>query len=358
MEYYTTEEKVIFIQWYYSGNSIRNIKDLFSGLHPDRRIPSLRTLERIIDHFKNTGSVNKLCSCRKVAPGREMNNELDVLIQVVENKNVSLREMGKHLGISHTAASKILKKQTPSYKSFKYKTQHEIFEDDKFLRMMFCEKMMDMVNNDRDFLPQVLFSDECTFSTHGTPNPQNFRYWSTENLHLTVNNRSQYRKTVNVWIGILGYRLIGPFFIDGTLTAVRYLQLLQEEVGPALENHNIDNHIWFQHDGCPAHNSLMVREFLNSTFQNHWIGRGGTIHWPARSPDIAPNDFFLWGYLKNNLYNNEATFQSVNDLKEAIVENCQNVSHYMLANVRREFYDRLGYCLAVNGGLFEHIVNR
>jgi hypothetical protein len=33
-----------------------------------------------------------------------------------------------------------------------------------------------------------------------------------------------------------------------------------------------------------------------------WIGRGGPIAWPPRSPDLTPLDIFLWGYVKNTVY--------------------------------------------------------
>ena len=48
------------------------------------------------------------------------------------------------------------------------------------------------------------------------------------------------------------------------------------------------------HDGAPAHFSLVAREFLNATYEDRWIGRGGPHLWPARSPDLNPLDFFLW----------------------------------------------------------------
>ncbi|EZA48673.1 hypothetical protein X777_13179, partial [Ooceraea biroi] len=40
---------------------------------------------------------------------------------------------------------------------------------------------------------------------------------------------------------------------------------------------------------------------LNESFPDRWIGRGGRISWPARSPDLMPLDFFLWGHLKNEV---------------------------------------------------------
>lgn len=39
----------------------------------------------------------------------------------------------------------------------------------------------------------------------------------------------------------------------------------------------------FQQDGCPAHNTVRVREYLRTTFGIHVISGYGSILWPARS---------------------------------------------------------------------------
>lgn len=36
-----------------------------------------------------------------------------------------------------------------------------------------------------------------------------------------------------------------------------------------------------------------------------WIGRFGPIHYPARSTDPAPIDFFHWDALKQRVYSND-----------------------------------------------------
>jgi hypothetical protein len=64
---------------------------------------------------------------------------------------------------------------------------------------------------------------------------------------------------------------------------------------------NFANHM-FQHDGSPAHFAITVSEFLNQEDPNRWIGRGGPINWPARSPDLTPLDFFLWDHVINLVY--------------------------------------------------------
>jgi hypothetical protein len=54
----------------------------------------------------------------------------------------------------------------------------------------------------------------------------------------------------------------------------------------------IKEHDWFLHDGAPAHFSRNVREILDNQYPQPWIGRAGPHHWPARSPDLNPLDFF------------------------------------------------------------------
>ena len=53
--------------------------------------------------------------------------------------------------------------------------------------------------------------------------------------------------------------------------------------------------MWFMHDGAPAHITVDVRHFLDATYPQRWIGRGGPVIWPARSPDLNPLDFFFGG---------------------------------------------------------------
>ncbi|GBN98620.1 hypothetical protein AVEN_272953-1 [Araneus ventricosus] len=57
-----------------------------------------------------------------------------------------------------------------------------------------------------------------------------------------------------------------------------------------------------QQDGAPPHYGNIVREFLDATFPQRWIGRGAAMAWPPRSPDITPLDFYVWGYVKQHVY--------------------------------------------------------
>ncbi|GBO18027.1 hypothetical protein AVEN_243955-1 [Araneus ventricosus] len=53
--------------------------------------------------------------------------------------------------------------------------------------------------------------------------------------------------------------------------------------------------IMFQQDGEPPQWGSLVHDFLDETFPDRWIGRGGPTPWPPPSPDITPLDFFSFG---------------------------------------------------------------
>lgn len=95
----------------------------------------------------------------------------------------------------------------------------------------------------------------------------------------------------------------------------------------------VSKQMWFQHDGALQHFSLGARQLLDGNFPNHWIGRGGTTAWPARSPDLTPIDFFFWGYVKNTVFAMEPA--SLEDLKERVKASLQNIPRQMLVCSRR-----------------------
>ncbi|GBN39691.1 hypothetical protein AVEN_129168-1 [Araneus ventricosus] len=70
--------------------------------------------------------------------------------------------------------------------------------------------------------------------------------------------------------------------------------------------------MWFQQDGAPAHYVRDVRNYLDITFPNQWIGRGGPVISPPCSPDLSCLDFLLWGHLKSLVY--ETPIESAEEL--------------------------------------------
>jgi len=64
----------------------------------------------------------------------------------------------------------------------------------------------------------------------------------------------------------------------------------------------VRSQIYFQHDGVPPHYTRHVRVYLNESFPNRWLGRGGPVAWALRSPDLTLPDCYLCGHMKTLVY--------------------------------------------------------
>ncbi|CAF3965972.1 unnamed protein product [Rotaria sordida] len=91
-----------------------------------------------------------------------------------------------------------------------------------------------------------------------------------------------------------------------------------------------------EHDGAGPHYAIIIREWLDEHFPDRWIGRRGPYDWPARSPDLSPCDFFLWGYLKDTVF--KKPLITIQELKQRIEEACEQIpeemcrKHFLKAN--------------------------
>lgn len=110
----------------------------------------------------------------------------------------------------------------------------------------------------------------------------------------------------------------------------------------------------FQHDGCPVHKSLIVKNFLNEEYGEKWIGNNGPMRWPARSPDLTPLDFYVWGRAKELVYNEE--IRNCEHLKQKI-ENAFDVmkQEMTLHTVTTEIKRRYSKCVSEQGSHFENL---
>ena len=86
---------------------------------------------------------------------------------------------------------------------------------------------------------------------------------------------------------------------------------------------------------------------LREHFPERLISIRGDLEWPARSPDLTPCDFFLWGFLKSRVYVNRP--RTLQDLKTNIQEEIANITPAMLARVTTNARNRFVQCME-NGG--------
>jgi hypothetical protein len=94
---------------------------------------------------------------------------------------------------------------------------------------------------------------------------------------------------------------------------------------------------------------------VNGLFPNHVISRHGDIAWPPRSPDLTACDFFLWGYLKSRVYQEEPP-RTIEALKQRIRDEVAQIRPEMLLNVMTNFRTQLEQCLRLNGRYLSDVI--
>lgn len=354
---YTTEERVEIVTLYFkNGEMARETARIFNESHPGKNLSHPYVID-LISKFMETGSVaNKKHERQHTITNEDM--QVAILGHTEVDPTSSTRKLAEISGIPRSSLQRILKQH--KYHPYKIHLVQELNEDDPDRRIQFCEEMSERSLNNPNFLYSTCFSDECTFFLNGHVNRHNCRYWSDSNPRIMREQHTQYPEKLNVWAGILGNNIVGPFFLPNNLTGESYLDLLEDCIYPRiveiLENDDRipENDVYFQQDGAPPHYAAPVRDFLNQHFPQHWIGRRGFIEWPPRSPDLTPLDFFLWGHLKSVIYKTKPT--SLQDLRHRIVVACGEITPQMLQNVRENVEQRLYYCMEVNGYQFEHLI--
>lgn len=149
---------------------------------------------------------------------------------------------------------------------------------------------------------------------------------------------------------------IGPFQLPARLRGANYLEFLQNDLPGLMDEIDLERrrNLIFQQDGAAPHFHGEVRRFLDRRHgHNGWIGRAGPIAWPARSPDLTPLDFWLWGHVKALVYASDTTIRA----------DCLDKIHHAFDAIRRspeiieratnDVARRVDLCRRVNGHHFE-----
>lgn len=334
-----------------ANDSLAGAVNLYREMFPGRRIPTPRVIlnanQRLRDygqftvpaHAQGRGGVSYPVSLHE-----------DILQYFEDNPQASTRNAARRFGVSQWTVWNQLHKN--GLHPYHFRPVQELSVSDYEPRINFCRWFLQ--NTDKN----ILFTDEATFTRLGIFNVHNEHWWSHSNPYVTRQDAYQHRFSVNVWAGVLNNCLLGPYFIEGRLNSVSYLDILNSVVNDMLDDVPLSYHrnLFYQHDGAPAHYHTQVREYLNSYFGDSWIGRGGPIPWPARSPDLTPLDFYLWGEVKRLVYATE--YANRDELKTRITSAFLTVKSdsFVLNRVKDNMRKRAEACISREGAHFEQIL--
>jgi hypothetical protein len=81
---------------------------------------------------------------------------------------------------------------------------------------------------------------------------------------------------------------------------------------------------------------------------------GALTTWPLRSPDATPCDFFVWSYIKDQVYVPPLP-ASIPELKVRIRTAIETITADMLEKVWNELDYRVDVCKITKGAHIEHL---
>ncbi|GFW34435.1 uncharacterized protein TNCV_500531 [Trichonephila clavipes] len=319
MAEYTNAEKADMILVYGATDcNGRAPQRLYAERHPVRWTAHTM-FARLHQQLCETGSFQKAARNRDRTARTELNEEI-VLDMVETTPSLSTRGIANEIGISYSSVWRIL--DDSALHPFHYQRVHSLKE---------C-----------DFAPRQAFS-------------QWYLQQRIANPFLQPPCCSQMRRLFRE-----GDHLIGPFIPPDRLTSPRYLIFLEQVLPELLDSAHVTaatrTSMWFQQDGAPAHFSISVRNHLDAICGERWIGRGGPVHWPPRSPYLSCLDYFFWGQMKSLVF--ETPVNSAEELVARIIAAAGEIRNTpeMLSNVRRSMKRRCEACITCGGRQFEHLL--
>lgn len=359
MQRYTGEERSFCVREYYRNNNSgtivrRNFRQHF-GLHDLQQCPSLVLIRQWVRKFEETGStLNKRVPGRRRS-ARSAENIERVRVSVRQQPMLSSRKRAAALNVSRSSVLRMLNKDL-HLNPFKIQLVQELKPTDPADRLFFANEIMDRFPE----ADNILFSDEAHFHLNGHVNKQNCRYWSRENPKQK-HQRPLHSPKVTVWAAMSASGIIGPFFFEDdrghavTVNSQRYVEMIQTFFTPALQEFDGYNQdTWFQQDGATCHTSNLSLPVVQALFPEKLISRREDIQWPPRSPDLTPCDFFLWGYLKSQVYRNSPA--TLDALKNNIRREIEAITEDTCRRVMVNFRGRLQECQERNGAHLDNVI--
>ncbi|KAJ8577061.1 hypothetical protein ON010_g2144 [Phytophthora cinnamomi] len=187
----------------------------------------------------------------------------------------------------------------------------------------------------------VVFSDEKKWNLD---DPDGMRYqWVDTRRPEPLNvRRHTGGGSVMVWGGFVGGKKTQLKVLIGRQDSAKYIATLQTHLQPLIDK---ETQI-FQQDNASCHKSLVTMEWLQG--QNLRV-----LDWPALSPDLNPIEN-VWGIMTQHIYARGRQYNSVEELKKAILKAWDLVSPETLEGLVLSTRKRWVKVLTNHGGYISY----
>lgn len=309
---------------------------------------SPRRFTEVFNHFQRYGTVKDERSRNSGISQRTAAFCEDVQREITQNPKSSTRKISEKLNASRSKVRRTLRFDLKMY-PYKFHRSQILNSSQKEQRLNFCNWILEHEIDPN----KIIFSDEKWFQLDVSFNRQNVRYWSTENPHAYDASVKQGAEKVMAWAGIVnGCVLPIVWFQRGiSVNSQNYLELLQNNMWPSVENNSDLENYFFQQDGATPHCAQKCLDFLLEKFPERVISRRTSHPWPASSPDLNLLDFWFWGEMEQVIQEKQPT--SIDSLKAIVDEAAASMEPEKIHRACQNFRRRVEMCRLKEGGHFE-----
>lgn len=224
-------------------------------------------------------------------------------------------------GLHVSRKTVLLRLKEMGVKAYHIKPRPLLTHKHRAARVKWCKETLAILRDNPNYFDKVVFSDESTVDRVPKGNNKVRLLPQDEQPHGA---RSHPRAlhgggSVQVWGAISRHGgLFGHGFLDGTLTARSYINMLKKNLlQPA--NEQFEDEEWiFQQDNASAHTSEFADEHLDRLAAEFNFT---VMAWPAHSPDLSPIEN-IWSIIKDILSRSEISpdLISLREHTEIVIE--------------------------------------
>ena len=343
---YSITERIFIVEAYIQTSSFKETRQLFQDKYPLRSVPAKSSIQDLVRKWRTTGSIKNATRNRRPSV-RTPQLTARINEMITRSPGKSTTKLAQQVHASPRTCTRVLK--SLKFKPYRVTAVQELKEPDKEKRVTFCHWLLNTVTDGYMDPMMFIMSDEAWFHLSGYVNSQNNRYWATQNPNLLFQQPLHDLK-IGVWCAMTAKRTIGPIFFDSTVNTDIYLTFLDELDRQLTEEER--NYCFFQQDGATCHTSERSLTRVHQIFtEERTVSKG---LWPPRSPDLSTCDFYLWGYLKGKVY--EQNPHSIDELKDNIRNCISSITQAELERVFLNMLKRTQTCLDGGGGHFQHLL--
>lgn len=244
---------------------------------------------RALTIYKETGGYSKRYGGGRSRTIRTAANIRKVRDKVARNPQRSLRKMAKEANMSATSMRRIAKEDLNLTSRSKVVCQ-SLTTIQREKRVTRSKSILNWMKSNGG--RAIVFTDEKNWSVDPYSNRRNDRYMAVSkedvdpSVRYVAKNKFPAKAMSFGLVGTDGF-VFKPIWIEGNLDSKRYIQMLDEQVLPVL-----DNHYGVTQDGAPCHTSKATQSFLQQRLGSK--GFWSKAMWPPNSPNLNPLDYHVW----------------------------------------------------------------